>query len=323
MSISCWTLTSDKAGCQKQANGIAKALGLHYTEKQFAAKTPWHCLPATWHRHPERHATPTSSPLIGPWPDILIACGIRSLPFAFAAQKASQGKTALVYVQNPRVHPKYFDAVIAPIHDRLSGPNVITMLGAPHDIDPHTLKNAAKQLAPHFAKYPKPYTAIFLGGSTKRYTLTLAHAKTLADQLCQLAKTTHGSLLISPSRRTGEAGIAYLKTRFAAHSNIYFHTPEAPNPYYAMLGLADTILITNDSVSMISEACSTEKPVFLLPLPAFKPTKKVQHFLQQMIAGNHTAYYTTGMRAHPFTPLKEMQHIIAPLKALLASKVSW
>ena len=41
---------------------------------------------------------------------------------------------------------------------------------------------------------------------------------------------------------------------------------EGENPYFAMLGLADYILVTSDSASMVSEACATGKPVHIIDL---------------------------------------------------------
>ena len=38
------------------------------------------------------------------------------------------------------------------------------------------------------------------------------------------------------------------------------------NPYFAYLALADAVLVTADSVSMISEAAATGKPVHVLDL---------------------------------------------------------
>src|SRR5207248_760731 len=87
----------------------------------------------------------------------------------------------------------------------------------------------------------------------------------IADAIAAIVRSTGGSAVVTPSRRTGEAGLALLRGRLAGlPCAIWDGTGD--NPYYAYLAIADALLVTADSVSMVSEAAATGKPVHILHL---------------------------------------------------------
>ena len=65
---------------------------------------------------------------------------------------------------------------------------------------------------------------------------------------------------MTASRRTEPEVVDALKSRLP---RAWFWDGTGPNPYIGMLALARRIVVTEDSVSMISEAISTGKPVYL------------------------------------------------------------
>jgi mitochondrial fission protein ELM1 len=71
--------------------------------------------------------------------------------------------------------------------------------------------------------------------------------------------------VVTPSRRTGEAGLTVLRERLA-ELPVAIWDGAGDNPYYAYLAIADALLVTADSVSMVSEAAATGKPVHILGL---------------------------------------------------------
>jgi hypothetical protein len=91
-------------------------------------------------------------------------------------------------------------------------------------------------------------------------------------------------LALTPSRRTDPpAREALVKTVRALGG--YAWDGEGENPYFGLLALADGIVVTEDSVSMTSEALSTGKPVFVAALEgrsgriaAFQATMQAKGF---------------------------------------------
>ncbi|MBU6443415.1 MAG: mitochondrial fission ELM1 family protein [Alphaproteobacteria bacterium] len=287
----CWVVTDGKAGMQSQCVGLAEALGYDPVIKQVALRAPWRQLSPYFRMGHDYAFTKGSDPLLPPWPDLLIATGRHSIAASLYVREQSRraGKrTVTVQIQNPVLSPRYFDLVIVPQHDRLSGPNVISTMGALHRITPELLKREAEIFAPQVAHLPRPYIGVLIGGPNSAYSFGEEEMTRLARLLVRAADDGGGSLLVTPSRRTGERNMAILREILGARPAFIWDGTGA-NPYFGMLGLADYLVVTSDSVNMVSEAVAAAKPVHVFDLPG--GTAKFGRF--------HAALRTRGL-AHPF-----------------------
>jgi mitochondrial fission protein ELM1 len=175
-------------------------------------------------------------------------------------------RVVTVFVQNPGISPSHFDLVIAPEHDRVVGENVVSTRGALHRITRERLEKGAAQLLPRVAQLSRPYIGVLIGGANASYALGPEEIAELADALKRAARENGGSLLITPSRRTGDDNVALLKSALKDTPS-FIWDGNGDNPYFGLLGLADHLVVTNDSVSMVSEAVATGKPVQVFALP--------------------------------------------------------
>ncbi|NBX04057.1 MAG: hypothetical protein EBR02_08395, partial [Alphaproteobacteria bacterium] len=187
--------------------------------------------------------------------------------------RARAKNTKFICIGDPHTHPSYFDLIVAMAHDKISGKNVIKSRYALHAITPAKLEAARLHFADIFEGYPTPRIAILIGGSTNKYTLSASAMSQVIDDLNSLLENTEGSLLITPSRRTGAENVAMLAHAFSSHPRIYIYDGQSENPYMGMLGAADYLVVSNDSVNMMSEARATGKPLYLLPFAGHKHTK--------------------------------------------------
>jgi len=198
-----------------------------------------------------------------PWPDLFIGCGRASVPFAMGVKAWSEGRTFVVQLQDPRVNPREFDVVIPPIHDKLEGANVLPIVGACHRVTAEKLEDAVHDYPMALEDLPSPRFAVLIGGKSKRQDISAKRAREIADALALVQRETGGAIMVTLSRRTSEAAKLQLRTWLAPHCAI-FYEGEGLNPYFAMLGAADHIFVTADSVNMATEAASTAKPVHIL-----------------------------------------------------------
>ena len=81
-----------------------------------------------------------------------------------------------------------------------------------------------------------------------------------------MAQRDKVGVVVTPSRRTDPAVTEMIRTALAPSGGWVWNFV-GENPYFGMLALADLILVTQDSVSMISEAAATTAPVFVAQLP--------------------------------------------------------
>jgi mitochondrial fission protein ELM1 len=253
-------LCTDIAGLRAQALGLVEAADLSADLRALKFRKPWSYLsPGLW-PDPLRAVGPEAS--ASPLPPLVVGCGGAGARVAAALRRPG---VAVVAVQNPRMDLQKFDLVVAARHDGIVGPNVIVTRTALHRASPARLAAAASLWAPAFADLPRPLVAVVLGGSNGRYRFGPAEARALAAQLAAVMEAGAG-LMLTPSRRTGLVEQRILRDALAPRG-AWIWDGAGNNPYFGMLALADAVVATADSVSMVSEAVATSAPVFLVRLP--------------------------------------------------------
>jgi len=265
--ITIWAVTDGRAGIENQALGLAEAIGrrapIKLVTKRVRLRAPWNMLPPGFVPAPRLALTLGSDEIEAPWPDIIIGCGRVSIPFTMGLKHWSQGKTFTVQLQDPRVNPREFDVVVPPIHDGLEGPNVLPIVGACHRVTPERVDQELIDFTPALEDLPSPRLAALIGGKSKRQNISAARARAIADALVAVQRETGGTLMVTLSRRTGDAARLQFRTWLAPHCAV-FYEGEGPNPYFPMLGAADHFFVTADSVNMATEAAATGKPIHVL-----------------------------------------------------------
>lgn len=250
-----WVLADPRAGTAAQAIGIAERLG-----------RPFRTVPLEWGplaRLPLRWASlagltaAARRTLAGPWPDIAISAGRRSAPVALWL--GARG-VSTVHCMRPGFGEGRFDLLVLGRHDSPpEAPNIVPILGATHRMSPARLA-AAREEWGVFAELPGPRVALLLGGPPRGEGMQPEIAAAIARQVAGFA----GSVLATGSRRTGraaEAAVAeFLGTR---PHHLHRWGDGGANPYAGLLAWADAVVVTGDSVSMISEALATAVPVFI------------------------------------------------------------
>jgi uncharacterized protein len=151
--------------------------------------------------------------------------------------------------------------VAVPYHDPTRGDNVIVTHAAPNRVTDMKLTKARNDFASLFAMMPSPHIAVMIGGNSKAHTMSERGMEKLGAQLAQLG----GSLMITASRRTNDAQKAAFLRGLGDRAH-FFWDGTGENPYFGMLAWADVIMVTADSVSMLGDAATTGKPVYMIAM---------------------------------------------------------
>ena len=245
-----WVLADDRAGNTAQALGTAEAVGAETIVKKVRY-TGAVVLPNVLRGASTLGITPeTLAEITEPFPDVAIAAGRRAAPLLRYIKKRSGGKTKIVQIMFPgNFGLSDFDLVVLPGHDgcKLVRPNIMRTTGAPHRITPERLAAEKEKWAGVFESLPAPRIALIVGGATKDKPFTAEMAKDLAARSVALSQALGGgSFLVTTSRRTGEQQEKIIRDALPG-----------------FLALADHIVVTGDSVSMCSEACAADAPVYI------------------------------------------------------------
>ena len=260
------------AGLQAQALGLAERAGLVPVLQPLIARRPWRWMPAAFWPAPMAAIEPICSVAN----DLVLSVG--GVGAAVGAALRRRGRR-VTQIQHPRMRLDRFDLVVAASHDELDGPNVLISRNALHRVSATRLQEARAVWSGRFAHLQRPLVAVLVGGSNGRFRLDAAVGATLAAQLARMMQSDHVGLMLTPSRRTGMAVRQSLRLALDPLGG-WVWDMEGDNPYLGMLACADAVIVTTDSVSMISEAAATSVPVLVAGLPG--RSRRIGLFLRTM-----------------------------------------
>ncbi len=228
------------------------------------------------------------------FPKMIISAGRRTAPVALYLKKKSGNKIKIVQIMNPGVSHKKFDFIILPRHDRIknSFTNVIRSIGALTKINKSVIEYEMKKFKGKLGLDAKKEKIVLLvGGSSKKTKFDAKSAQILAKRVVKIAKNMDCQLVVLNSRRT-DAKIndilleGFDKNKLDYKFFDYNKLKKDENPYLALIGVADYFIATGDSVSMISEVCSTSKPVYIFDNAKIS-SKKHKKFHKSLLLENY------------------------------------
>ncbi len=300
-------ICTDIAGLRNQALGLAEAAGFTPDFRPLRFVKPWDKIPTSLWLNP-RWAVGAEL-FAAPVPPVVMGCGGAGARVAAALRGPD---VRAVAIQHPRMDLRKFDAVLAGRHDGITGPNVIVTRTALHRVTQARLAAEAQVWAPVFAPYRRPLAAVLLGGSNGRYIFGAAEAHVLAAQLVVVARDY--GLVITPSRRTGGDVLAILRAALEP-LGAWIWDFSGENPYFGMLACADVLIVTADSVSMVSEAVATSVPVYLVRLPG--RSSRIGQFMDDLKQDCRVRDFTGTLALWDTKPLNDTQWAATELRRLL------
>lgn len=225
---------------------------------------------------------------VGQTPDIVIGAGGRT---SFAVAWLGQCfKAKNIFSGSLRgLKSSLFSAVL--ILEHSEQPEVITMPVSPMPVNQQRLQQAAQTWRDANLHAELPLWAILIGGDGAGAVYQDTDWQDLAQQLNMLAETYQIRWLVSTSRRTGAHAEQVLQ-RFINPTYIAdaIWWSNEPRPVMATyLGLAQRIVCTADSMSMIMESISAMRPVFVIQPQQYQPDQQYANAIQQLV-DSHLIY---------------------------------
>lgn len=260
-------------------------------------------------------------------PDVVVLAGRRLSSVALNIKKRNNNRTFIINILNPNLPFNKFDLILLPRHDNVSPKllnygNIIETNGSINRINSIRIKEESEKWSGFFENYNKPLISLIVGGDTKNYKFNPREFGEMISNLSNITNRLNGTLLITTSRRTSNECLMQLRQKIDCDYYLYDWKWENDpknllrnnlgNPYYAFLGLSDFLIVTGDSMSMISEACSTGKPTYVY-MPKDSLGKKHLRFCQDMLKDNYIKEFnknTTELKEYKYTPLDELNRVV-------------
>lgn len=255
-----------------------------------------------------------SDPLTPPYPDIVIAMGRRCLPVARWIKRVSGGRSKLIHIGRKGVTAAdEFALLITCAHFNMP-PHAHRLAVAlpPTQVTKARLAEARDEWAGMLADGERPHIVLLVGGETVLHCFPAEHAADLLVRAEQATAELGGSLTVVTSRRTSKSAIEAMQA--AAHRAVFhlWKRSEDRNPYLGYLALADGLIVTGESESMLAEAAATGTPLHIAPMPD-KPLGAMRRLRQRMtsiacagedgVAGLIRALFNSGW----MTPSRDLE----------------
>ena len=313
-SAAPWTVTDGRAGNVRQAVALAAALG-HGVHRPLTLRprAPWRwasprLLPGAAIGHGEALRALLDAP-----PDVAVGCGRQ----AAAALRLLRGVgSRVVQILDPRMDPRHWDLVVVPEHDRLRGENVLTLLGSLNPVNDDWLAWGRAAFTA-FGQLPGPRTALLVGGPSDMARWEPDAMLRVFDALAAQVRAEGGTLLATTSRRTPPGLAEALRARFREMPHVIWGDGgDGVNPYAGLLGWAHRVVVSPDSVNLLSEAAATRLPLCIaLPESARGRMQAFQRALAER--GRVQAHWLDWSTSGATTPLRETPRIAAEVRARL------
>lgn len=272
-----WLMMGHRAGDNSQVlalgEGLQRALGWPFEIKRFAYRPTELLSNLLLGPNLVGMVAGKSSPLAPPWPDLILTAGRRNEPICRWIQRQARNqapgqRVRIVHMGRSWARIERFDLIVTTPQYRLpERPNILHNETPLHRIHADHLAAEAEAWRPRFADLPEPCIAVVMGGNSGPYSFDPAAGARLGRQASALARARGGSLLVTTSARTPADAVDAFEANLEAPAHIYrWRKDAAENPYFAFLGLAEELIVTGDSMSMLTEACATRKPVHIFDL---------------------------------------------------------
>jgi hypothetical protein len=202
--------------------------------------------------------------------DIIISCGSPLAAINYILSKENQAKSFAI-MRPSFLSTDRFDLAVIPRHDNPPlKRNIAVVDGALNLIDEEYLKDQAKELSGLTGIKPQPspiYIGILIGGDAKNFRLRTVDILELSRQIKSTAEKLDAQLLISTSRRTPPEIEDLLKKEFGDYRRCKLLIIANEKNYSfavgGILGLSQIVVLSPESISMISEAASSGKYVLV------------------------------------------------------------
>jgi mitochondrial fission protein ELM1 len=263
-------LTEGMHGMISQVEGMAKALNAEYNHKIVRLSFPWNLIPPKF--------TPISGVVLKDKtyiseeknPDLIISCGRKSvIPSIFLKKK--NPKIFTIHIQDPKVSLKNFDIIVAPEHDNLNGDNVHSSKGAIHYITESEIEKAKPYLIKEINS--QKVVSLILGGPNKYYSFDVDQLIQIFNEIKSNFVSEGYKVIVIPSMRTPKKIIELAIREMGSFGHVVNRVDK--QAYLSAYALANYVIVTCDSTSMISEAATSGKPIFVAHM---KPKKNNYRF---------------------------------------------
>ena len=302
---SCLVIGDGIKGMQNQSIALGKSLGLRPSLLEVKPFWLTRYLPILFAGRFNIPLSNDDALLLSVNYDILITCGSRFAGISIGLKRyylKAKRKLFTIHIQNPGLSPEHFDLLIVPEHDNITGENIIISKGSLHEVNKDNIKNSFKNLKSKTLKHLTDHIVVLVGGDTKRQKFTKDAVVNFLNEIKRMQKIFGSSVFISLSRRTPDFFSSLIIDVNIPKTTVWDPKENEDNPYPGIINKAKFILVTTDSINMLSEATSSGKAVYGYDI--IRPNKRKEKFIEFLISKKLFSYSSSIKKSNSIFKVK-------------------
>ncbi|MFC1624269.1 ELM1/GtrOC1 family putative glycosyltransferase [Candidatus Omnitrophota bacterium] len=256
--------------------------------------------------------------------DVVISCGASTIGANIFLTYENNAKN--VYIMKPGLaRNQKFNMVILPRHDapKKIVPNMLIIESSPNRITEESMKEAIASLKPQASGLDLHVRGLglLIGGNTKTFKLRKESVEKVAGGILRIAEEKGLDVFASTSRRTSAEIDVSLKDRLGKDPRckllVVANEKNIDGAVPAIFGLSEVIIVSSDSISMISEAISSGKYVVVFKEPLLTSRGEQQNKHKRSIEHlEKEGYIKTAAPDEIYKVAKEVLEHTSPVKKL-------
>lgn len=216
----------------------------------------------------------TYDKLMKTYSDFVVSCGSAAAPVNIYMTKENNAKNVIVMKPDIFMGLKKFDLAMIPQHDMPpKRKNVITTMLAPNPVSCEKLRSDGEKLKGLARIEKETVVGMLIGGDSPKFSLTKENVDNAIDNVLRFCERVDAEILVTTSRRTSPEIEKVIRQRLGPdkRSKLIVIANEKNYDYAVggILDLSSILVVSGESISMVSEAISSGKRVAV-----FKPDKK-------------------------------------------------
>lgn len=228
--------------------------------------------------------------------DFVISAGASLVPLNLCLSRESRAKSIVLMKPSFPFNLFRYDLAVVGAHDSgwIPQESFRTVL-TPSTAQTEVVAECSRKFSAEIRNPAQVRVAVFLGGPTRKYEMHPSDVERLLEILDE-ALAGWGDFVLTTSRRTPEEISRRLKARLMNAANcqacVVASEDSRTHVVKGMMALAEILIVTEDSISMISEAVSAGKKVIILELDPKNLSLKHRRF-KENLKNSHAAQVAT------------------------------
>ncbi len=242
--------------------------------------------------------------------NIILSCGRICAPYSLIL-KSQNPTSKCIHILDPYFQRGKFDKILIPSHDLKKFPNLPNIIETTGTLGKIKKLTKSEIIKFNFISSSKKLIACFIGGSGRSSKLLIKEIEPFIVKMNLI--NDNYKIIYCFSRRTSLTVKNIIKEKINPNHS-YFDYTEI-NPYWFLIKKSDFFIVTEDSVSMISDCISTGKPVYILKVCILK--KKIKDFVNYLVLKKIVRYFNGSIKSWNYTKLNESLRISKIIDTLL------